>query len=106
MVNSTNHDGWAFKGSGAAWSRQVRFQPDAEGLLHLAKLEMSDECTPTIEQEQLEAAMSAGESTDDGFQTQQFVCCTHCHHAASSPSQSSTLRAISIAMAACIACHD
>jgi len=106
MVNSTNHDGWVFKGSGAPWSRQVRFQPDAEGLLHLAKLELSDKCMTAFDREQLEATTSADDSNDDGFQTQRFVCCTHCHHAASSSSQPSPPHAISVAMAACIDCHE
>jgi len=105
-VNSNSHDDWVFNGSGAPRPEQVQFQPDADGLLQLAKLELSDECVLRTHREQRGATTSASDPNDDGFQTQQFVCCTRCHHAISSQSPPSPPRTISVAMAACTACHE
>lgn len=105
-VNSNSHDDWVFKGSNVPRPEQVQFQPDADGLLQLAKLELSDDCVPGPHQGQFGATTSAGDPNDEGFQTQHFVCCTHCHHAAYSQSQPSPPHTISVAMAACTACHE
>jgi len=105
-VNSNSHDDWAFERSGAPRPEQAQFQPDADGLLQLAKLELNDKCVLRIHRGQRDATTSAGDPNDDGFQTHHFVCCTRCHHAASSRSQPSPPPTISVAMAACAACHE
>ena len=105
-VNSNSHDDWVFNGSDAPRPEQVQFQPDADGLLQLAKLELSDECVLRLHQGQRNATTSAGDPDEDVFRSQQFVCCTQCHHAASSQSQPSPPHTISVAMAACTACHE
>lgn len=105
-VSSTSDSGLVFTSSGALSLEQVQFQPDAGGLLHLGKLKLSDACTQEFGREQLEATTSTGDSIDRDSQTQRYICCTQCHHAASSSSASAPPHAISIAMAACIACHQ
>jgi hypothetical protein len=105
-VNPDSHNGWGFKESDAPRPQQAQFQLDADGLLQLAKLELSDECVPGLHGGQLVATTSAGDPNDGGFQTQHFVCCTNCHHAASSRSQPSSPNTISVAIAACTACHE
>ncbi len=105
-VNSTSHDGQLFGGSDAASLQHARFQPDAEGMVHLARLDLSGECMLAVDRKQAQATTSAGDSRDGGFQTRRFACCTHCHHAAPSSSKPSPLHAISVAMAACVACHE
>lgn len=98
-INSNSRNDWAFERSGAPRLEQARFQPDADGLLQLAKLELSDKCMLRIHRGQL------GATTPAGGPTQHFVCCTQCHNSASS-SQPSPPRTISVAMAACTACHE
>ncbi len=105
-VNSSSRDDWVFVGSDAQRPEQAQFQPDADGLLQLAKLELSDKCVLGPRRGRLGTTTSAGDPNADGSQTQHFVCCTRCHHAASSSSQPSPPHTISVAMAACTVCHE
>lgn len=99
MVNSNSQRHWLSERSGAPRLEQARFQPGADGLLQLAKLELSDKCMLRNPRGQRDTATPAG------VPTRHFVCCTRCHNSAS-PSQSSPPRTISVAMAACTACHE
>lgn len=105
-VNSNSHNDWAFKESHEPRPEQFEFQPDADGLLHLAKLELSDKCVPRHHRGQLGTTTSPGDANSDVVQAPRFACCTQCHHAASSRSQPSRPQTISVAMAACTACHE
>ena len=105
-VNSSSNDDWTFKGSGTSRPDPAQIQPDAGGQLQLAKLELSDECVSRYDRGQLGATRLADGPNDGSSQTQHFVCCTQCHHAASSQSRPSPPQTISVAMAACTACHE
>lgn len=104
-VNSNSNDGWTFEGSGASGADQIRFQPNADGLLQLANLELSSECGLMSHRGQIGTTTSTNNPNDGGSQTQHFVCCTQCHHATSSRSRPTPPHTISVAMAACTACH-
>ena len=98
-VNSNSRNDWVFERSGTPRPEQAHFQPDADGLLQLARLELSHKCVLRIHRGQRDATTLASEPA------QHFVCCTQCHSSASS-SQPSSPHAISVAMAACTACHE
>ena len=76
-----------------------RHQPTAEGLVHLAALNLPKVCLPAV------SAKDAPSSASEGAVSAAYGCCTRCH-AAGKGGAVLTHRAVAALQQSCFACHE